>query len=414
MSLLYIIIAIIVVSYIIEEYVDYLNLSHELKPIAKKLRGKFSYTTRKKMHLYHLANYKLELYYGMISTLVILSMLVFKGFGAIDSLIQGYFDNPLVVTLVFFGIIGFGSAIISLPWNTYSVFYIENRFGFNRQTVLSFITDKLKGIGLSVILGGGLLLVITWLFYQYPESFWWVAWLVITGFSLFMAMFYSQLIVPLFNKQTPLEQGKLREAIEDTARKAGFNLNEIYVIDGSKRSTKANAYFTGLGTKKRIVLYDTLIQDLSVNEVVAVLAHEIGHYKKHHILWNLGNGIIHTGLMLFVFHSVVSYDALYEAVGASGASFHIGLLVFGFLYAPVTMVLGLFTQYYSRKAEYQADNFAANLGYATHLQSALLILTDKNLSNINPHPVYVFMHYSHPPLNERLLNLEKMQGQDID
>ncbi len=410
MIILYIVIAILILEYIVNEFVDYLNLKHELKPVSPYLRNIFSYMQRKKMHLYHLANYRTGFFSSLVSLIIILSLLVFEGFGQIDYWIRGYFDNEIIITLAFFGFIGLGGALLALPWEIYHTFYIEKRFEFNRQTPLLFLWDKLKGMLLSALIGGGILALVTWIYYNLNDHFWWIAWAVVTAFSLFMTMFYSNLIVPLFNKQRPLEEGELRNAIEATAAKAGFKLDNIYVIDGSRRSTKSNAYFTGIGPKKRIVLYDTLINDLSVEEIVAVLAHEIGHYKKKHVTRNFITGILQTGVILLLFDFISGYNAIYEAIGAVKPSFHMALLVFGFLFTPASILIGLVTSYLSRKAEYQADAFAANLGQAKALIGALLKLTDKNLSNINPHPTFVFLHYSHPPVNERIKHLESLQN----
>jgi len=221
-----------------------------------------------------------------------------------------------------------------------------------------------------------------------------------------MNLFYSELIVPLFNKQTPLEAGGLREKIEEFAIKTGFRLRNIYVIDGSKRSTKANAYFSGFGPKKRIVLYDTLIKDLTEEQIVAVLAHEIGHYKKRHVIMGLISSVIMTGVMLFLFSLIVNNPMLSQAMGAKDSSFHIGLIVFGILYSPLSLVIGLLSNFISRKNEFQADKFAKETYQPAYLAEALKKLSIKNLSNMMPHPVYVFFHYSHPTLLKRLEKLE--------
>jgi STE24 endopeptidase len=260
----------------------------------------------------------------------------------------------------------------------------------------------LKGYLLGAIIGGGLLALIIYIYQLTTSSFWIYAWLVVSGFSIFMVLFYSNLIVPLFNKQTPLPDGELKSAIENFSDKVGFKLDNIYVIDGSKRSTKANAYFTGFGSKKRVVLYDTLINDLTTNELVAVLAHEIGHYKKHHVLWSLLLGILQTGIVLFIFSLFVGSSELSAALGVNTPSFHIGLIGFGILYSPISMVTGLAMNIFSRKNEYQADAFAAKYFDASELRSALKKLSVKNLSNLRPHPAYVFFHYSHPTLLQRL------------
>ena len=269
-----------------------------------------------------------------------------------------------------------------------------------------FILDKLKGYLLGAIIGGGLLSLIINIYQLTTTSFWIYAWLVISAFSVLMVLFYSNLIVPLFNKQTPLEEGELRDAISKFCKMAGFKLDNIFVIDGSKRSTKANAYFTGFGSKKRIVLYDTLINDLTTNELVAVLAHEIGHYKKKHVVWSLLLGMVQTGIMLYIFSLFVGSPELSAALGVDKPSFHIGLIAFGILYSPISMILGLVMNIFSRKNEYQADAFAAKHFDAGELASALKKLSVKNLSNLRPHPVYVFFHYSHPTLLQRLESLK--------
>lgn len=409
MILLYIIISIIVIEFVVNEVLNQFNLKHELKPINTILSCRFSFSKRKRAHLYHLVNSRLGIYSGFVSLIVVVSMLYFLGFATIDYWVRHYTTNEIFVGLLFLGVITSAGAIIGLPWSIFQVFYIENRFGFNRQTISSFLSDKLKGALLSLVIGGALYVLISWIYYNFTSSFWWMAWVVITAFSLFMTMFYSTLIVPLFNKQLPLEVGELRQAIEDIAAKAGFSLHNIFVIDGSKRSSKANAYFAGLGHKKRIVLYDTLINQLSIDEIVAVLAHEVGHYKKRHVYLNLIFGIVQTGFILAMFDYVLSFNDIYIAIGAVKPSLHMGLLVFSFLFTPVSSLLNIVTNGLSRQTEYQADKYAFDLGYGAALQSALIKLTDMNLSNINPHPVYVFINYSHPPVNDRLNNLQALK-----
>jgi STE24 endopeptidase len=239
--------------------------------------------------------------------------------------------------------------------------------------------------------------------------FWIYAWILISAFSIFMAMFYSNLIVPLFNKQTPLEEGELRHAIQRFSNKVGFKLDNIFVINGSKRSTKANAYFTGFGSKKRIVLYDTLIKEMEPDEIVAVLAHEIGHYKKKHVIQGLIIGLVQSGIVLFIFSLLINNKNLSQALGVEVPNFHIGLVAFGVLYTPVSFVLGIFMNLLSRKNEYQADAFAAQNFNPESLASALKKLSVKNLSNLTPHPKYVFFHYSHPTLLQRLQHLKQFE-----
>ena len=301
------------------------------------------------------------------------------------------------------------SDLLNTPFSVYSIFSIEERFGFNKTTPKTFVLDKLKGWLLTALIGGGLLALIVFIYLKTTHLFWVYVWLLISVFSIFMAMFYSNLIVPLFNKQTPLEEGELKQAINNFAEKVGFKLDNIFVIDGSKRSTKSNAYFTGLGAKKRIVLYDTLIADMETDELVAVLAHEIGHYKKKHIISSLVLGILQTGLMLYIFSLLVDSPALAGAMGVAEPSFHIGLVAFGVLYSPLSDLIGLGMNLLSRKNEYQADAFAAEHYNPDALASALKKLSVKNLSNLRPHPAYVFFHYSHPTLLQRLDALKKIK-----
>jgi STE24 endopeptidase len=244
-----------------------------------------------------------------------------------------------------------------------------------------------------------------WFYLQTTVYFWLWAWALMSAFMLFMAFFYSSLIVPLFNKQKPLEDGDLKRQITSHADQAGFRIDKIYTIDGSKRSTKANAYFSGLGRKKRIVLFDTLINERSSGEIVAVLMHEIGHYRKKHIITSMILSLIQSGVMLFILSLFISQPVLSQALGLPDATFHIGLIAFGILFSPVSVVIGLMMNTFSRKNEYQADNFAAGYGMSNGLIGALKKLSVNNLSNLTPHPLYVFFHYSHPTLLQRIRNL---------
>lgn len=257
------------------------------------------------------------------------------------------------------------------------------------------------------ILGGGILALIVW-FYQFAgNDFWWYAWILVAVFSVFLNMFYAKLIVPLFNKQSPLEEGSLRTKIETYAKSVGFTLDNIFIIDGSKRSTKANAYFSGFGKEKRITLFDTLVKDLEEEEIVAVLAHEVGHYKKNHIIVNLAASILTTGFTLWLLSLFVGSPALSQALGVAEPSFHIGLIAFGILYSPISEITGLLMNYLSRKFEYQADNYAKETYGAAPLISSLKKLTKNSLSNLTPHKAYVFMHFSHPTLLQRFRNLKR-------
>ncbi len=324
------------------------------------------------------------------------------GFGWLDQWVATFTTTYVVHVLLFFGILALVSDIISTPFALYGTFVIEERYGFNRTNLKTFILDKLKGWLLGAIIGGGLLALITWIYMLTGQWFWLIALGVLTLFSLFMLMFYSNLIVPLFNKQTPLEEGSLRTKIEEFAAGVGFQLNNIFVMDGSKRSSKANAYFTGLGPKKRIVLFDTLINDLEEEEIVAVLAHEVGHYKKKHTTSGMVLSTFQSAITLYLFSLFVGEDSFAVALGGEMASFHLGLIAFGILYSPISMLIGLGTNSLSRHNEYQADRYAREHFAAEPLVSSLKKLSKNNLSNLTPHPTYVFFHYSHPPLLQRI------------
>jgi STE24 endopeptidase len=269
-----------------------------------------------------------------------------------------------------------------------------------------FLLDKVKGWFLMLILGGGLLALVVWLYQSAGANFWIYAWGAISAFTIFMNLFYSKLIVPLFNRQTPLEEGSLKSKIESYAESVGFQLQNIFVIDGSKRSTKANAYFSGFGKEKRVTLFDTLIQDLEEEEIVAVLAHEVGHYKRNHIVINLVASILNAGITLFLLSLFVNNPEVSMAIGVSQPSFHAALVGFGMLYSPVSELTGLLLNYLSRKFEFEADDFARETFDGQPLISSLKKLSRNSLSNLTPHPAYVFVHYSHPPLKDRIHQLK--------
>ncbi|HBL75230.1 MAG: peptidase M48 [Bacteroidetes bacterium GWF2_42_66] len=405
--LFYLIIGLLLVDFIFERFLDYLNTTRWSETLPDEVKGIYDEEKYRKQQAYEKTNHRFSMLTGSFSFVLIMLMFLFYGFAWVDQMAHGISGNPIVVALVFFGILMLASDLLNTPFSIYDVFSIEERFGFNKMTPKTFVLDKLKGWLLGALIGGGILALVVFIYLRTTDLFWVYVWLVISGFSIFMAMFYSNLIVPLFNKQTPLEEGDLKQAINNFAEKAGFKLDNIFVIDGSKRSTKANAYFTGLGTKKRIVLYDTLIADLETDELVAVLAHEIGHYKKKHIVSSLLLGILQTGLMLYVFSLLVGSPALSGALGVAAPSFHIGLVAFGVLYSPLSAIIGLGMNILSRKNEYQADAFAAEYFNAESLASALKKLSVKNLSNLLPHPAYVFFHYSHPTLLQRLAALNR-------
>ncbi|MCX6325922.1 MAG: M48 family metallopeptidase [Bacteroidia bacterium] len=393
-------------GFIIERYLDHLNTSMWSDTLPEKLKGICDEEEYRKTQLYQKDNNRLSFCSSSFNLAVILIMIIAGGFAMIDSLARTFSMNIVLISLIFFGIIGFASDLINIPFSCYDTFVIEKKYGFNTMTVRTFITDHIKSWFIALLIGIPVLGLITWFYYKTGKNFWLYAWGLITIFSVFINLFYSELIVPLFNKQTPLVEGSLRTQIEAFAQKTGFKLKNIFIIDGSKRSTKANAYFSGFGPKKRIVLYDTLQKKLTEEEIVAVLAHEIGHYKKKHILFNLLFSVILTGLMLFLFSLVIKNPMLSQAMGSPNTSFHLGLIVFGILYSPLSLSIGLFTNFISRKNEFAADLFVRENFKPATLAEALKKLSVNNLSNMMPHPAYIFFHYSHPPLLSRLEKLE--------
>lgn len=401
-SLFFVLVAILLASYLLERILSKLNLEYSLPELPGELEGIFDKEEYRKSQLYKRDNTRFSLVSSSISLAVILLFLFLGGFGWLDRLLDGVTDVYLLKVLLFFGILALASDLLSTPFSAYDTFVLEERYGFNRTTVPTFVLDKLKGWLLGAIIGGGILALITWLYELTGEWFWVLALGVITLFSLFMSMFYSNLIVPLFNKQTPLEEGSLRLKIEAFSKSAHFKLDNIYTMDGSKRSSRANAYFTGLGPKKRIVLFDTLVDDLEEEEIVSVLAHEVGHYKKKHTLSGFLSGTLQSAFTLYLFSLFVGVDAFAVALGGDAASFHLGLVAFGILYSPVSTLLGLLGNYLSRRHEYQADRYAKQHYSGEALISSLKKLSKNNLSNLTPHPAYVFFHYSHPTLLQRI------------
>lgn len=398
----YIILAILVGGFILERWLTWLNIRNFKAPVPEELKDVYDPERYKKSQEYKRINARFGILTSTFSFVLILLMFLLGGFSLVNDIAYSLSGNYTIVALIFFGILMLGSDLLSMPFDIYDTFVIEEKFEFNKTTGKTFILDRIKTWILGAIIGGGVLALLIWFYQMTGKNFWIWAWLAVSAFMVFMTMFYSNIIVPLFNKQVPLEEGELRTAIEEFSSSAGFKLSNIFVIDGSKRSTKANAYFTGLGSKKRIVLYDTLIKDLSIHEIVAVLAHEIGHYKKKHTLTGTLLSILQTGFTLFVFSLFLNNPELSAAMGVEEPNFHISIIAFGILYSPISMIIGLVFNVFSRKNEYQADRFASEHYNAGYLVSALKTLTSKNLSNLTPHPVYVRFYYSHPTLLQRI------------
>lgn len=397
-------------SFMLELILDKLNSKSWNLPIPEELQGIYDEEKYTKARQYHLAKEKLSTIATVLSTLLIIVFLVFKGFAIVHLYISSISSSPILQALLFFGFFAIASDLIGLPFEIYGIFVIEEKFGFNKMTWKTYVSDKLKGYLLGAIIGGVLLSLFVWFYMIAGNNFWLYAWILFSVFTIFLAMFYTSLIVPVFNKLKPLETGSLREKIESFATKIQFPLTNIFVIDGSKRSTKANAYFSGLGSKKTIVLFDTLINEQSEDELISILAHEVGHYKMKHIQKGMLIGIVQMGALLFILQLFINHPALSQALGLQTdvPVFHLGLIAFSLLYSPISMLSGIFMNILSRKNEFEADNYAKeHTGTGEHLITALKKLSANNLSNLNPHKWYVFFHYSHPPLLERVRNLMK-------
>jgi len=405
--LFYIIIGIIIFEFCLSQFLNFINSKTWENEIPAELADLYDAEKYAKAQQYDKAKQNLSNISSILSLILTLAFIIFGGFEYVDNIARSYSTHPIAIALIFFGIIYIAVDIISSPFAIYGTFVIEEKFGFNKTTVATYIKDKLKGYVMTALIGGGMLSLIILIYNQMPNNFWWIAWIAISVFTLFFASFYTTLIVPIFNKLTPLEDGSLRAKIDEYAQKVKFPLKNIFVIDGSKRSSKANAFFSGMLGKKSIVLYDTLINENTDEELVAVLAHEVGHFKKKHVAKSMVISILQTGVMLFILGFALKSSALSEALKVNQHSFHIGIIAFGMLFSPISTILSIFMNVFSRKNEYEADAFAKNTSDAKSLVSALKKLSINHLSNLQPHPWYVFFYYSHPPLLQRLKALKR-------
>ena len=404
--ILFIIIAIAALSYLFDQLLDYINLKAQRSDIPNDIASFYDRTRYLKSLDYHRDLTKFSFITSGFSFLLSMAMLTGGGFGWLDSFLKAFIENEIVIALCFFGVLMLASDILTLPFQLYSTFVIEEKYGFNKTSVKTFFSDKLKGYLLAAVVGAPLVALLIYLVRAIGPNFWiWFA-LIASAFILFMNMFYTTLIVPLFNKLTPLPEGDLKSAIQKFASQVRFPLDNIFVIDGSKRSSKANAFFSGIGKKKKIVLYDTLIQNHTTEELIAVLAHEVGHFKKKHIVWGFALSILQVFFTLFILSLMVYNENLSLALGGSEHSIHLNLIAFSILFSPISGFTGLFMSMYSRRNEYEADSYARETFSGPALARALKRLSVDSLSNLYPHPWYVFFHYSHPPLLKRLEALE--------
>ncbi len=405
-TLMIIFLLIISIEFVFEKVLAYLNYRSLKDDLPEKLAGIYDADKYRKSIAYNRENARFGFLTSILSFILIVILIATGFFGTLDGWVRTFVDNEILVSLVFFGILFIASDILNTPFSLYDTFVIEEKYGFNKTTPRTYIFDKLKGYLLAIIIGGILITALLMLIKFMGQPFWVYFWIIIAAFSVFMNIFYTTLIVPLFNKLQPLDNNELKTAILDYSKGVNFPLDNVFMIDGSKRSTKANAYFSGLGKKKKIVLFDTLIENHNTDELVAVLAHEVGHYKKKHVILGLISSIIQTGVMLFIMSLMIFNPLLSEAFGGNQLSIHLNLLAFFILFSPISTITGIIMNVISRKNEFAADKYAALTFKPEPLQKALKKLSVNNLGNLTPHPWHVFVNYSHPPLLSRLDALE--------
>ena len=406
----FIIISLVIFNYLFSNLLDYMNHRNWKDEIPNELKDFYDKEKYKKAKNYALSKNKISLFSSSLSFLLVISLIVFNGYGIIDQFVSFnlsksfeslQISSNFIQSGVFFLILFILNSIISIPFSYYNTFVIEEKFGFNKTTKLTFFIDIIKSTLLSFFIGGILLFLALYLYENLNDGFWLWLWIGLSLLMILINMFYADLIVPIFNKLTPLDDGELRNKIEKYSKDVGYLLKNIYVIDGSKRSTKANAFFSGLGPRKTIALYDTLIEKHTENELVAVLAHEVGHFKKKHIFSGLIMSIIQIGIMSFFFELCLKLPEISIALGGLESSFHLGLVGFSIIFSPISILSGIIMNYNSRKNEFEADAYAKETFNGEDLSLALKKLSVDSLSNIYPHPLYVFFHYSHPPLIQR-------------
>lgn len=406
-SLIYFTIIIILVGgHLLNVLIELINTSYSKKAqLDEVVADVYDSESYAKQQSYEQEKLNASLVESSFMVVITTAAFILGYFGLLNDTIAQNVENRVLQSLVFFGILWFIGQILSIPFDYYDSFVIEERYGFNKSTRKLFFTDILKSTFLTIILGGIILSLITWLYVSYPTLFWLPVLVFILILSLFSTLLYTSIILPLFNKKSPLPNGELKDKLERLAQNAGFSAKNIFVLDSSKRSTKGNAFFTGWGRNKRIYLYDTLLDKLSTEEIEAVLAHEIGHYKKRHIWINFAISLSVTGIFLFLFTKISSSDIFTTVFGSTSngmPNFQLNILGFALIFGPVQSIIGFFTNFLSRKMEFSADNFANGFGLSTPLVSALKKLAAQNYSNLTPHPLYVIIHYSHPPLVQRI------------
>jgi STE24 endopeptidase len=377
-----------------------------MSPVAAEIFNADEYA---KSLEYGTAKYKVERLTSTLNTVVMLSAIILGWFAWLDDAIRERLSNDLLVTVAFFGVLILAVMLANLPVSYYSTFVVEEKFGFNKTTKKLFVVDSIKQIVLSIALGLPVIYLIAWIYQSLESQFWLVGWLAVTAISLFMFIFGTRIFLPIFNKLKPLREGELRSEVEAYCQSQGFPLSKLWEMDASKRSTKLNAFFSGMGKVKIIGLYDTLIEKLTTKETVAVLAHEVGHYKRKHVYTMFAFSNVQTLVIFVLLGSLLGNPNLSKALGSDGPSFHLSMIAFFMLFTPVSTLLGLVNNSFSRYNEYQADQYSIDTypGARDHMYSAFKKLSVESLSNLNPHPWYVAVHYTHPPILDRLANLKK-------
>ena len=396
------IICVLVGNLIIQLGLGFLNQKNILKPWPNEVRGLYTIAQVKRSVQYSQENFRFSATSKIISTAIIILMITEGGFNIVNNWSISISDSESIQALIFMGVLMGSNQVISIPFSYYSTFVIEEKFGFNTTTKKLFLVDTIKGLLLGAIIGGGLLFLLGFLIEKMGSDFWLIFWGVIVVIMIFVNTFYTSLLLPIFNKLTEIKDEELKSSIYKYCQKVGYKLSNLFQMDGSKRSKKANAFFSGMGPKKTIVLYDTLIEGQSKEEIIAVLAHEIGHYKKKHTTFNLLFSMVQMFGVLFLLGWSINQNELSFGLGVQVSTFYTGLIAFVILFSPVSLLIGLFQNSISRKMEYQADAYARDTYDGEKLIDALKKLSVDNLSNLNPHPAYVFFNYSHPPIHKRI------------
>ena len=403
--MLTLIVALVILNYLVETLIKILNYRESKKPLHPTLANLYSESEYRRSLEYSQANFSLSVINGTYSIIIMVAALAFGLFGAIDQYVRERIESEILIALAFFAIVGLASDLLDLPFDIYGTFVVEAKFGFNKTTPATFILDKLKGYALAALIGGGLLALIVFIYQETGGAFWVLGWLLLSAFSLIMFMFGTTLILPLFNKLKPLEDGELKDEILKYCAQEGYSIGRLFVMDASKRSSKANAFFAGLGKSKTIVLFDTLIDKLTTKEIMAVLAHEIGHYKKKHTLFGFLLSIAQSLVIFAVLGWALRFPELSNALGSDVSSFHLSILAFFIIFSPLSFALDLISNSISRRNEYEADQFAKQTYDGEPLKSGLIKIATDSLANLSPHPLAVKIYSTHPPLLQRLAAL---------